>query len=165
MRNTMAALPGPAGIILSGIFLAGIILAGCRAPSGGAADGAEENAASIRALLKDQESAWNEGDIRGFMEGYLASESLRFASGGDVTYGWEAALERYERGYPDREAMGRLRFSDIAITLITGDAALVFGRWSLERAKDQPSGLFTLFLRKTGDGWRVVHDHTSSAEE
>ncbi len=144
------------------LCLAGALLAGCHAPGEGTV---EADASSIRSLLSDQEGAWNEGDLRGFMKGYLASESLRFASGGDVTYGWKAALERYERGYPDREAMGRLRFSDTDVTMISEDAALVFGHWKLEKEEDKPSGLFTLLIRRTGDGWRIVHDHTSSAEE
>jgi ketosteroid isomerase-like protein len=45
------------------------------------------------------------------------------------------------------------------------DAALAFGRWHLRREKDEMSGLFTLLFRKTQEGWRIVHDHTSAAEK
>ena len=41
-------------------------------------------------------------------------------------------------------------------------AALVHGRWRLQRAQDQPSGLLTLLLRKSAQGWRISFDHTSS---
>jgi len=27
-----------------------------------------------------------------------------------------------------------------------------------------PHGLFTLVFRKFPDGWKIIHDHTSSAE-
>jgi ketosteroid isomerase-like protein len=27
--------------------------------------------------------------------------------------------------------------------------------------KENLDGLFTLIMRKTDDGWRIVHDHTS----
>lgn len=72
-------------------------------------------------------------------------------------------LARYTQRYADRAAMGRLAFEDIRITPLAPDAALVFGRWKLQRANDAPSGLFTLIFRRTPDGWRIVHDHTSSS--
>jgi len=118
----------------------------------------------ILAVVDDQMRYWNEGDIEKYMVGYDRSDSLRFASGGKVSYGWETTLERYQSGYPDKAAMGLLTFSDIDITVISKDAALVFGKWELEREDDTPWGLFTLLFRKTKDGWRIVHDHTSSAK-
>ncbi|MHC4943835.1 MAG: nuclear transport factor 2 family protein [Planctomycetota bacterium] len=30
--------------------------------------------------------------------------------------------------------------------------------------EEEKSGLYTLLFRKTDDGWRIVHDHSSSAE-
>ena len=50
--------------------------------------------------------AWNEGDIEGFMAGYLPSEELRFTSGNEVRRGWRQTLKRYRETYPDRAAMG-----------------------------------------------------------
>jgi hypothetical protein len=37
-----------------------------------------KNETAIRALLAAQTKAWNEGDLVGFMEGYLPSDSLLF---------------------------------------------------------------------------------------
>lgn len=119
----------------------------------------------IAAVLYDQVKYWNEGDIEKYMIGYHRSDSLRFASGGKVSYGWETTLERYKSGYPDRVAMGILTFSDIDITIISKDAALVFGKWELQKVDTNPWGLFTLVFRQTEDGWRIVHDHTSLAED
>jgi len=112
-------------------------------------------------VLDEQAKAWNDGNIEAYMLGYLQSDSLRFASGGNVSYGWETTLERYKKAYPDKETMGILTFSEIDIELISNDAALVFGKWELERASDHPWGLFTLLFKKTDEGLRVVHDHTS----
>ena len=117
----------------------------------------------INKVLADQENAWNQGDIAGYMAGYLQSDSLRFASGGIVTYGWQITLDRYKEGYPDKATMGTLTFSNIDIELFSADAALVFGKWKLERANDHPWGLFTLVFSKTNEGWKIVHDHTSAA--
>jgi ketosteroid isomerase-like protein len=128
------------------------------------ASGADDSATSrkILELLTAQSAAWNRGDIDAFMQGYLQSDSLRFASGGTVTLGWRRTLEGYKRRYPDRAAMGTLTFSEIEITELAPDAAIAFGRWKLTREKDTPQGLFTLTLRKTADGWRIIQDHTSS---
>lgn len=119
----------------------------------------------IARVIFDQQNAWNKGDIEGYMQGYIKSDSLRFASGGNVSYGWKTTLDRYEKGYPDKETMGELTFSNIDIEFISKDAALVFGKWELERSNDHPWGLFTLLFKRTENGWRIVHDHTSSGKD
>jgi len=105
----------------------------------------------------------NAGHLAGFMEIYAKSEQTRFASGGDISLGWQTVFDRYQKKYGTRAAMGTLNFSDVEITSLAPDAALVFGHWHLQRDADAPSGLFTLVFRKTPAGWRIVHDHTSSA--
>jgi ketosteroid isomerase-like protein len=119
---------------------------------------------SICEVLTAQQEAWNAGDIPGFMAGYLESETLRFASGGSVATGWAETLARYQARYDTPDAMGWLAFTDLDVTQLSEDAAYVFGRWTLYRETDEPTGLFTLILRKEEAGWRVVHDHTSAAE-
>ena len=120
---------------------------------------------AVAGVLRNQVAAWNAGSLEGFMEGYWQSDSLRFASGGTVRYGWQTTLDRYRRSYTDRAAMGTLAFDSLSIRFISADDAYVFGRWSLARdATFAPaSGLFTLLLHRLPQGWRIVHDHTSSA--
>lgn len=121
------------------------------------------DAADIRATLMAQAAAWNTGNVAQFMEYYLKSDALRFVSGGNITYGWQTTLERYQKSYPDKATMGTLAFTLHEINVLTPDTALVFGKWELTREKDKPWGLFTLVVKKTTDGWRVASDHTSSA--
>ena len=140
------------------------LLAGCAA-SAPAAPGpfdAEAVSAGVRATLDAQVEAWNGGSVRDFMDGYARTDTLTFLSGGTVRTGWEEALYGYVRGYPDAEAMGQLTFSDLVVHPLSADRALVWGRWRLQRADDAPGGLFTLLFASTPEGWRVVHDHTSS---
>jgi len=115
----------------------------------------------IRAVMNDQVAAWNRGDIDGFMRGYWNSPKLTFVSGTNVTRGWQPTLDRYKKNYDSREKMGTLTFSDLEITVLSKDAAVVLGSWSLAREKDNPHGKFTLVFRKFKDGWRIVQDHTS----
>ncbi len=117
----------------------------------------------IRQVLAEQAAAWNRGDIDAFMEGYAKTAELRFASGAVVTRGWQETLARYKKRYADRAAMGTLTFSDLDVTTLAPDAALVFGHWRLKNDKGEPNGLFTLLFRKTDAGWRIVADHTSAA--
>ena len=117
----------------------------------------------VRAVLERQVHEWNAGNLAGFMETYAKSDRTRFASGGEVVLGWQTVSDRYRKKYPDRAAMGKLTFSELEVVMIGPDAALAFGRWGLKREQDEPSGLFTLFLRKTSAGWHIVFDHTSAA--
>ncbi len=121
--------------------------------------------AAIRSELARSVAAWNSGDIRGFMASYWQDERLRFASGGNVTRGWRATLERYLARYgSDRRSMGHLSFSDLEIDPLGRDAAVAFGRFHLDRGGETSEGLFTLVWRRIEGAWRIVADHTSSAD-
>lgn len=123
--------------------------------------GTAHQEAQILIVLAEQADAWNEGSLEGYMTGYLQSDSLRFISGNNIRMGWTEALEAYRRSYEDREAMGTLAFSDVEVRLLSEDWALVFGRWTLTREADTPTGLFSLIFERRPEGWRIVHDHTS----
>jgi ketosteroid isomerase-like protein len=134
------------------------------APIVSAAPSQIQNAtAQIRSVLRAQQDAWNRGDIDGFMNGYARSASTVFVSEDTIRRGWETVRERYREKYSDRAKMGALTFSDLEITLLSPDAAVALGRWSLQRANDQPHGRFTLIFKRLPEGWRIVHDHTSAA--
>jgi ketosteroid isomerase-like protein len=126
-------------------------------PSKAAANG------EIQSVLHAQQEAWNRGDIDAFVNGYWRSDETVFVSGDEVTRGWQKVLDRYKKKYSDREKMGTLTFSDLEITPLNADAAVALGAWKLKRAQDQPHGRFTLIFRRFPDGWKIVHDHTSTA--
>lgn len=118
---------------------------------------------AIRAVLDAQRGAWNRGDIDGYMEGYARSDTTVFISGDSVTRGWQTVRDRYRKGYDSREKMGTLTFSDLEVSLLNSTTAIVIGHWQLQRANDEPKGRFTLIFKRLKNGWRIVHDHTSSA--
>ena len=119
--------------------------------------------AAIRAVLDAQRDAWNRGEIEGYMDGYDRSPQTEFVGGDEITRGWQTVMDRYKKKYDSREKMGVLTYTDLEITMLSKDAALVLGRWRLKRASDEPHGTFSLLFRKTKAGWRIVHDHSSSA--
>ena len=119
--------------------------------------------AAVRAVIDAQREAWNRGDVKGYMDGYARSPKTIFVSGESVTHGWQTVLEHYQKSYNTKEKMGTLTFSDLEITRLGKDTAVVIGRWHLQRTKDEPHGRFTLVFRKTRQGWKIVLDHTTSA--
>jgi uncharacterized protein (TIGR02246 family) len=120
--------------------------------------------AAVRAVLDAQVAAWNRGDLDGFMDGYWRSPSTVFISGDNIRRGWQTVLDHYRKSYDSREKMGTLSFLEIEIKPLGPDSAVAFGRWQLVRASDKPHGRFTLLFRRTREGWRIIHDHTSSAD-
>jgi hypothetical protein len=114
-------------------------------------------------VLDSQVEGWNTCDLEKYMQGYWNSDSLRFASGGEVRFGWQETLKGYMERYPDKKAIGYLTFHEINIDVLSNNAALVFGRWTLKRDMDNPTGLFTLLFKRIDNSWRIVCDHTSSS--
>jgi ketosteroid isomerase-like protein len=142
-------------------FVTGLLIAIIELLQPELAAAAGDSAAEIRAVMSAQVTAWNRGDIDGFMQGYARSAATEFVSGDKVTRGWQTVRDRYRKKYDSAEKMGRLTFSDINVTPLSSDAAIVLGRWQLVRKGDKPHGVFTLLFRRTAAGWRIVHDHTS----
>ena len=140
-----------------------ILIAGLSTAAIAQSPNRSKDQAAIRAVLDAQAAAWNRGDVEGYMDGYDRSPKTEFVGGDSITRGWQEVLDRYKQKYDTREKMGTLTFSDLEINMLSGDAALVLGRWRLKRANDEPHGTFTLLFRKTKAGWRIVHDHSSSA--
>ncbi len=87
----------------------------------------------IRSVMTEQAVDWNKGNIDAFMKGYWNSDKLVFASSDGVTRGWQPTLDRYKKSYDSRAKMGTLTFSDLEITVLSKDAAVVLGSWALAR--------------------------------
>jgi ketosteroid isomerase-like protein len=121
---------------------------------------------SIEQVLNAQVQAWNNHDLEKFMQGYWHSPELTFFSGGQVSHGWDEALDRYRKHYQGQgHEMGKLEFANLNIAPVAPDAALVRGAFHLAMPDGKtPHGLFTLMFRKFPDGWKIIHDHSSAAE-
>jgi len=120
---------------------------------------------AIEAILRAQQTAWNEGNLAKFLEGYWNSPELTFAGSDGIVRGYDGLLERYHRSYPDRKAMGTLEFSGLEVRPLGADAALVLGHWHLTRTIGDAGGVFSLVFRRFPTGWRIIHDHTSAQKQ
>ena len=126
------------------------------------ADAHDADRAAINAVLQRQQAAWNRGDVDAFLVGYWQSPELTFSGSNGVSRGWDGVLARYKKNYPDRSAMGGLTFSDLEFRFLGSDAALVLGKWHLKRDMGDIGGVFTLVWQKFPEGWKIIHDHTST---
>ena len=134
------------------------VIAGFFATAGSAQTKTQQ---AIIALLDKQSTAWNAGDLAGFMDGYWRSDSLLFLGKSGATYGWQATLDNYRKGYPDTVAMGKLRFELLRIEPIEKNHVFVVGKWFLTRKIGNLQGAFSIILRKIRGQWVIVSDHSS----
>ncbi len=121
---------------------------------------AQKDVFIVKAEMEAQQSSWNNGDIPGFMEYYWRSDSLKFIGGKGITYGWQNTLDKYLKSYPDKAAMGVLKFTIKEATQLSSTSIYVIGQWELEKAKPT-GGHFTLLWKKINGKWVIVADHTS----
>ena len=118
------------------------------------------DAEQIQQIMAAQEKAWNRGDLEAFMQGYWQSEDLAFVGKSGLKKGWQTTLDNYKKSYPNKSAMGILKFT-LLDSQVSGDSAFVLGKWHLTRDKDTPNGHFTLYWKKINDDWKIVIDHSS----
>lgn len=120
----------------------------------------------LEELLENQVSAWNDGNLEKFMDTYWKSPKLTFSSGGKTNFGWQATLDNYKKSYPTPEKMGKLHFDKLLVSRIEASSALVLGNWHLRLADAQErDGNFSLVIRKFGEHWKIIHDHSSELQK
>ena len=122
------------------------------------------DAAAIKQVLSDQQSAWNRGDIDTFMQGYNRSPDTTFI-GKTIEHGYDLILARYKKSFATRSAMGTLEFSDLSVKMLGRNYAVVTGKFHLARTTaggGDTSGVYSLIFKREPQGWRIILDHTTS---
>ena len=112
--------------------------------------------------------AWNRGDLSAFMEPYEVTDRVSFAGRDRFISGYSTIEEIYRRNYwGDRTAPeDSLSFEVFEVRPLDDEAALLLGRFRLsDRATGEvnSTGIFSLVFVHTEDGWKMTHDHTTSA--
>lgn len=115
----------------------------------------------IKAAMADQQIAWNNGDIPGFMEHYWRSDQLQFVGSAGPTYGWQNTLDNYKKRYPDKTAMGKLTFTILQVDKRSSKVYSVVGKYHLARSIGDLEGHFLLIWKKIGGKWLIQADCTN----
>lgn len=106
--------------------------------------------------VTSQVGAWNRGDLAEFTA--LYSEDAIFISPSGLTKGRQAVLERYQKKYSSRKAMGTLALEFLDAREQANSVSLV-ARWTLTYPdKPAATGLTLLVLQRKGDRWFIVQD-------
>ena len=122
----------------------------------------EKDESNIRKLIQQQVDAWNEGNLEKFMETYWKSDRLSFVGSRGPTYGWQATLDNYKKGYPSKKAMGHLDLKVLDLSQIDVKTVLMIGRFELTREIGDVAGHFTLVIQKIEGEWKIISDHSSA---
>jgi len=169
-RRRVSGLP----VFVLTLLIVPVVLLAC-GPEGetgsqGSQDAGSEPAglqAEITAMLQASSASWNGGDLDGFLDDYWRSDELTFSDADGVNRGWVQVRDRYLRTYwAPGASRDSLRFQEVEVTPLGSEHALALGRFDLYRPQEgdsvTASGYFSLVLRRTPEGWRIIHDHTSS---
>ncbi|MBJ7881519.1 YybH family protein [Gelidibacter salicanalis] len=113
---------------------------------------------AIKEVLANQEIAWNNHDLEGFMQGYWKNDSLKFYGSKGLTLGWDKTLANYKKGYPSKAESGTLKFVINDISKIENSAYIVFGEFHLERTIGNANGIFTIIFKYIDGQWKIVAD-------
>jgi uncharacterized protein (TIGR02246 family) len=119
--------------------------------------------AAIRHLLDQQTADWNRGDVDAFMKAYDDSPNTTFV-GQTVQYGYSTIRDRYKKLYATPAAMGKLTFSHLAIRILDTNYAIATGNFHLQRTPTgggNADGIFSILLRKSSLGWKIILDHSN----
>lgn len=121
----------------------------------------ENDKIAILKVMKDQEIAWSQNDLEGFMQGYWKSDSLKFYGSGGLTKGWQQTLDNYKKGYPTKDHSGTLTFEIDDISPIENNSYWVMGRYYLKRKVGDAHGNFLIIFKKIDGAWKIVADMSS----
>jgi uncharacterized protein (TIGR02246 family) len=125
---------------------------------------ADDAIAAVSAELAREVTAWNAGDLDGYLSGYERAPTTTMIGRDKILRGFDAIAAMYKGHYGDVKHMGTLAFGELEVRRLAPDYALAIGRWHLTRGSDgggNAGGFFTLTLHKGAGGWHIVLDHTS----
>ena len=136
-----------------------VLLCSCESSSKSTSDSSfEMDKAEILEVLDQQQLAWNNFDLEGFMQGYWKSEELKFYGANGVSRGWEQTLSNYIKRYPSKEAMGQLNFTIDAVSKIENMSYFVMGQYHLKRTIGDAHGTFMIIFKKIDGDWKIISD-------
>ena len=121
-----------------------------------------EQLAVVKIVLA-QESAWNRGDLEGFLSEFKDAPDTQVVLGNRAV-GMTEIRNAFHVNYPNRESMGVLAYSDVEARELGENFALATGKYHLERSKKfggSADGTFTEILEKTPKGWQIIFDETT----
>ncbi len=163
-RAPARSLP-PAGGAVRSRAMRSVVLCGLLAGLAGCQSGPSDPAVlarDVERLLAEAAAAWNRGDLEGFVSTYAVEPTTTFVSGGEVRHGFEWIRRNYAPRFAPGAARDSLRFERLETRALGSGHALATAHYVLFAGDSTTAtGVFTLVMRRVGDRWLMIHDHTS----
>jgi uncharacterized protein (TIGR02246 family) len=117
----------------------------------------------IQQMLETSAAAWNQGDLEAFLSDYQDAPSTTFVGARGILSGIDEIRGNYASRFGPGAERDSLRFESIRVRMLSPMIGIVTARYVLhEGGVTQAAGPFTLIMRRTGAGWKITHDHSSS---
>jgi ketosteroid isomerase-like protein len=151
----------------SSLLLVVLALAACRAGGRPPDSTPTPEPAALTRLLTAQlaraAADWNRGDLDGFLSDYAAESTTTFVDGLRPRGGIDFIRKNYTRYFAPGATRDSLHFEELQARPLSPTVALVTARFFLQRGDSvTASGPFTLVMERRPEGWKILHDHTSS---
>ena len=146
-----------------------LLLAACRAgptvvvdPSPTALD--PQRLTEVLTIAFDESaSAWNRGDFAGFLSLYAPDSGTTYVDGRRAQRGIAWIREHYAPAFAPGATRDSLVVQELVARPLSTTLALVTARYVLYRGSEiTASGPFTVVMEERTDGWKILHDHSSS---
>jgi hypothetical protein len=113
----------------------------------------------IVSAMDSSANEWNRGHLEVFMTIYDPSATMMMTKG---PVGLDAIRSLYETKYFNGGVPKQnLRYSDMEVRLLGNDYALLTGKFTLYgNGLPERSGIYSLVLIHTKNGWKILHDHS-----
>lgn len=121
---------------------------------------AQDAQTKIIAAMKNSENDWNKGDLYSFMKMYTDESTMMMPTG---PAGINTIKELYEKKYFNgKMPKQNLHYEDMKVTLLGEKYALLTGKFILTGNNlPERSGVYSLVMILTKNGWKILHDHSS----
>lgn len=145
-----------------------IALASCRGsarPTAAPAPGSHSATLTrlITAQLERSAVDWNRGDLDGFLSDYAPESTTTFIDGRRARQGIDFIRGIYAPRFSPGARRDSLHFEEVEVRGLSPTLTLVTARFILQRASEvTASGPFTLVMERRPEGWKILHDHSSS---
>jgi uncharacterized protein (TIGR02246 family) len=115
---------------------------------------------AILAVMREEERAWNSGNIEAYVELYAPSDSTRMIYSSGAVYGKDSILAFYKKYWP-KERMGQLTLDGERLERLSKNYYYVSGYFHV-RYPDGKSinGRFSGLMKKIKGRWYLYTDHS-----
>lgn len=117
----------------------------------------------VTKILLAQQNAWNKGDLDGYLSHYKDAPDTEAMLSGPVR-GLQNIRAAFRANFPNRDAMGELDQSEVAVRALGDKYAIATGKYNLTRSRKSggdTQGTFSEVFEKTGKGWEIIFSVTS----